>query len=178
LTQAIARRYDHPTVNHVTVGRKRVKQVQVLTYAAVVFGVMALAGTAAGSFMTGNFAGHTSQKCQPPFYGPCQQSGSPLPISFTVTATKIKNLTWEAGTNCTNGRHNNFVYGPLPAIKIKNGKFKYTTSYKYKGATIPEVVFQGTITGKTASGTLSDAEGVTTGATCKSGKVTWSATRH
>lgn len=135
-----------------------------------------LAAAALGSFTPGGYSGHTSQRCPAGAGGICKP-GSALPISFRVRTshgrTMITDLRWTETTTCTvppPHNHTTGGQGPISVKVTKAGRFSY---YSNSEQVITRI--QGRLSGKRASGTLSDSLTTQPGDTCKTGSVGWSA---
>jgi hypothetical protein len=118
-------------------------------------------------FKTGNYAGKTSQK---------------LPVSFTVTASKLKSLNITVEFTCTDGDKFNAPLDKFPPQNAVDGRYSATytgsrgaSSYEHKGKIVSSTA-TGTFTGKRIYNTENklDPAGTTV---CKTGKIKYSIKR-
>jgi hypothetical protein len=125
---------------------------------------------ALAAFTPGSYTGKTSK------------STKYRPVSFTVTATKLKNLKITVAFTCSDGDPSlsKVVLSGFPSQNVVNGKYNASFTGSTGGS---KYVNKGSISGKTATGTFSgirhyNARGKIDPAgtiTCKTGNVPYTA---
>jgi hypothetical protein len=143
-----------------------------LVFATVVVASIPVA-SALGAFQSGHYVGHTSQSCRA--REGCSPVGKAFAVSFTIAGSSVKNFKWSEDGNCPptpppNERYS-LVANPVSGHISPNGRF--TITKRFAGGTLS---ISGTVNGATASGTLND-QFANSGSVCRSGKVTWRATK-
>jgi hypothetical protein len=125
---------------------------------------------ALAAFTPGNYSGTTSRATK--F----------RPVSFTVTASKLKNLKITVKFNCTDGDTSlaKVALSGFPSQNVVNGRYNASFTGSSGGS---KYINKGSITGKTASGTFNgtrryNAQGRISPSgtiTCRTGNVTYTA---